>query len=517
MPLTSKAQIRSDFETFDHRAKLLDEAVGLVMEHFLSDRKWLPLASSTLSRVGINLNSELEKSKEQLDFRWLLFLRFYLKNLLRFMTFVFELCLYKIISCFHLGKEIDSISQMQVVETFLMTNRIEKSDFSDRFADYIDVPYGLERCYFGTVFGGGLFDVRSRLRSAFIIKQQQNFIVHYEILSASILLQLFLNICSFPILLHRMYRYISILSVDAYIKEKLKRRLLEEMLENKVDILTRYYTGLSIRNRLNVKEMIAWSENQVWHKVFFRGMSDSGFDLNQIAAFEFFNVNIDSRFATYRKDELKYRCIPGTLLAKGQYFVDKHSHHNPILAYAHREAYIQASSSERRKISIDKNRAVGIVLPYSITDSLYLIGLGQILEESGVQCCYRLHPNNQNVRVLKDRLTRKVIHDGPVHEFLPSLRAFIGSGSGMCLEAMVLGIPVFVPQSHLFSHPLPKEFFEKKWWTVTAETVVNDLKEVIKNSAGEVNNQDDYSASYFFEPPRLMKINSHLSKLYTKS
>ena len=300
------------------------------------------------------------------------------------------------------------------------------------------------------------------------------------------------------------------MNLDEYIKIQLQNRLKVEMLENKVDTLIRYYTGKSIVKHFNIKELISWSENQIWHKVFFRGMSDAGFDLDKSASFEFFNINLDSRFANYLEVEKKYRCIPGTVLTKGNYFLKYHSHHNAQLGYAFREAYIPSLISDIDAGKYNGHKFVGIMLPYSVSDSMELIQMGNVLERSEKVCSYRIHPNNRHCKTLIDALQGKSVHDGSTSDFLATIKILVGSGSGMCLEAIVLGIPVLVPEPQAFSHPLPREYYNKGWWLVTVENIGNQTNEVLKKSNASLIRNTSYQASYFFEPLNMIKLDQKL-------
>ena len=499
------SRLSNSFEEFDKRANSLDRMTCAIMERFIDNEYWLPLASSTLSRAGIPLNGRNNVVNETDKPTVILFATYYLKNLLRFVALVFELVIFKSITYGQLRKTSWLKEPAQVIETFMMTNRIEQGDFSHDFAGNIEIPDDLNRFYFGSIFGGGLLNIRARIQSARRVRGEINSVVHYDVLTIIDLYRLFLDVMSFPFLLLRMQQYVSTINGDKYIKNQIMLRFHSEYLENKVDTLARYYTGRSMVKRLNIIQMVSWSENQIWHKVFFRGMSDAGFDLEKLAAFEFFNVNLDSQFATYIDNERQYRCVPGVLLAKGRYFKERHTHHNAQLAYAYREAYVHTMLLPSGKEDPIKKMIIGILLPYSIEHSLELIAMGQNLEDAGQPCCYRLHPNNRNSKVLLNALQDKIISEEPVSTFLSSLGGFVGSGSGICLEAMVLAIPVFVPMSQMFSNPLPREFLGKKWWVVAP----NEIVDIVDKTVGKQDRRDlsgNIDACYFFEPINCKKL-----------
>lgn len=501
---------KPSFKKFDDRAMALDVAIEELLSHLNADQNWLPLSSSSLSRVGIDLNEEIDETITNFTFSIRLLLLFYLKNFLRYFLLILEMSVFKFINFLKYKKKFKTTDGIQLVETFLMTNRIEQNDFSDQFVSHIEIPNSAKRLYFGSIFGGGLLGGIARLKSAFRAQDRDDFLVHYEIVSFSILAPLLLNIIYFPLLLKKIHNHTATLNTDEYIRVQLQKRLKTEMLENKVDTLLRYYTGQSIVKIFNINELISWSENQIWHKVFFRGMSDAGFDLNKSASFEFFNINLDSRFASYLQIEKKYRCIPGTVFTKGNYFLERHSHYNAQLGYAFREAYIPSLIDDIEAGKYKGKKSVGIILPYSSSDSMDLIKMGSVLESKGKVCSYRLHPNNRQSKILLKALQGRKIHEGSTGEFLSTIEVFVGSGSGMCLEALVLDIPVLVPESQAFSHPLPREYFNRGWWLVNVDNIGDVSDEVLEKLNTNLIRKDSYETSHFFEPPNWIKLDQKL-------
>ena len=133
-------KLKLNFEKFDERAKALDVAIEELLNHLNVDKNWLPLSSSSLSRVGIDLNDETDETPTRYAFHTRLYLLFYLKNILRYLVFIFEFFTFKFVNFFKFKRLVETPDGIQLVETFLMTNRVMQDDFSDQFTSHIEVP-----------------------------------------------------------------------------------------------------------------------------------------------------------------------------------------------------------------------------------------------------------------------------------------------------------------------------------------------------------------------------------------
>ena len=105
---------KPSFKKFDDRAMALDVAIEELLSHLNADQNWLPLSSSSLSRVGIDLNEEIDETITNFTFSIRLLLLFYLKNFLRYFLLILEMSVFKFINFLKYKKKFKTTDGIQL-------------------------------------------------------------------------------------------------------------------------------------------------------------------------------------------------------------------------------------------------------------------------------------------------------------------------------------------------------------------------------------------------------------------
>ncbi len=414
---------------------------------------------------------------------------YYLKSIMHFTFLLIHFFIYKLS---YKKSKPPKEQNIILIDTFTMIDRIYPArQFKDNYfgnlyteLDKLDLNYAV----LGILFGDKIYNLKKRyLTYKYLEEDDRIFLSEFEFLKLIDYIKLFYFAMIYP------FRHIGTKQPDNNDFNHIFNVTIDETVGLvQTDSYVRYLFAKRLRNYFEGEiKVISWYENQVIHKLLFRGLGEGNI-LTKIYGTEFTSP-MQNWIQTEALDcEKKFNVLPDKIISKGKHFQKKDSRLEYVLGYAPRESYLFDVTINK---TVNAPQILGVLLGYEIDESQRLVEVLKSIDISNFQVIIRVHPNHK-LNSPFDLPTDWILNEGSIVDFANSCQRVVSVGTGAAFEVMFMECFVCLQGglNKATTNPLPKILKGKNWDIFYSR---DDLLKLLNNDSLDGLKLNVYD---FFEP-----------------
>ena len=425
------------------------------------------------------------KAKSKLLFVKVL-LKYYLKNLYLFFSYLIALFIYKI----YYKKQRKNKLEI-IIDTFGLVDKTnEKGEFSENYLTgiyEIFEKYNTQYAILLRPYGVGKNPFKLKQFFKIINQDKKDFIFEYEFLKLSNFVQLFGLITVYP------FKTLRLLQKEENDIDKIFNSALIEDLKNvNFESFTRYMLGKNISKLQTVKTIYSWSEFQVIERSFNYAIR-SNTESIELIALQFFLT-----YETYFNvvvDDLDFDMLssPHKVFTNGKYYLKEREKvkYDVGISLRYKDIFNFTGIKEEKQILI--------LGSYVENDTKYMLESVNGLEN----IVFKNHPA-VDLKKLGQIPKGIELSSENIYKLFESTKIVIATASGTAVEAVACGVSVIIiaSQDNLTANPLV-DYGKGKIWDIAfikddVPMLYNKLSEYRKNNKDEINTISLFYKENFF-------------------